>query len=471
MKLLDDISNKSDHWSNGPADPPNEEMVGLLVPKILLLIGIPDKEISKSYPTTGRRDPVDYAARLISTENSLEFSLQPKNPDLIIEIKRPSKTFIDKGKEYFKAVEQLNRYFAGSKCKSVRFGLIFNGLHLQLFRKHDQLSYPITSILSTRRENIKKTISILKKRIEDFQDKRGSIISVWNNKGGVGKTSIAQSLSILLSRSKAFNRFDKNKILVIDYDHNQGDLTNNCGLPIGDGITKELLEKDIKDELTEEFDFDKYLSVFTNKNRKPKANFEFEIKVLRADSKLSKLGEKYSQYFSSKNKFPLRELCLKLSKRFDYIIIDSPPNYEQSIFSKESIMASDCILPIGLYANKNSLINFAKFAKNDIKDAQIARFDGGPHILGLWINKWRRSWTERYTRECVQDIIESTNKEDRLELERIFYKKFIRRLDLRKITERAEIARCIMDSNGLPGVVRFNSARVALQSLLKEFVE
>ena len=134
-------------------------------------------------------------------------------------------------------------------------------------------------------------------------------------------------------------------------------------------------------------------------------------------------------------------------------------------------MASDCILPIGLYANKNSLINFAKFAKNDIKDAQIARFDGGPHILGLWINKWRRTWTEKYTRECVGDIVESTNKEDRPELERIFYKKFIRRLDLRKITERAEIARCIMDSNGLPGVVRFNSARVALQSLLKEFVE
>ena len=117
------------------------------------------------------------------------------------------------------------------------------------------------------------------------------------------------------------------------------------------------------------------------------------------------------------------------------------------------------------------MINFAKFATNEIKDAQILRHDGGPHILGLWINKWRRTWTERYTRKCVEDIVESSNKEDRLELERIFYKKFMRRLDLRKINERAEIARCIMDFNGLPGVVRFNSARVALQSLLKEFVE
>ena len=441
----------------------NEAQSELLALNLLTVLGIAQEKIFPQYKCS-RTSKVDLAARFKALEGSSKFS----KPDIIIEIKKPSVIFAQGEKRYALTVSQLQTYLAAEKCKSVKYGIIFNGCQVQLFRKHGMLSYPISSVLSLDKKNINGTISYLKKSIKQDEEIRGSIITVWNNKGGVGKTTIAQGLAILLSEKIIYGKKEKNRILLIDYDHNQGDLTANCKMERSDGETKRLLEDEFLGKLSKESIINS-LPTFTNiPERGTRPRFPFEIKILKADSKLSEEGADYIKNFAAEDRLPLRELCLQLSELFDYIIIDAPPNYEQSIFSKEAVSAADCILPIALFQNNNSIRNYAKAVIDHIKPAQEKRNDGGPFSLGIWFNRWRTTWTPIPTSDSVKRQIENTDKEgDQIELKRIFYKPNTRLL--RKIDETADIARSIMDNKGLPGVVRYLKARNAFDSLVKEF--
>ena len=441
----------------------NEAQSELLALNLLTVLGIPQEKIFPQYKCS-RTSKVDLAARFKALDGSSKFS----KPDLIIEIKKPSVIFAEGEKRYALTVSQLQNYLAAEKCKSVKYGIIFNGCQVQLFRKHGMLSYPISSVLSLDKKHINGTISYLEKNIKQNEEIRGSIITVWNNKGGVGKTTIAQGLSILLSEKIVYGRKEKNRILLIDYDHNQGDLTANCKMERSDGETKRLLEDEFLGKLSKEKIINS-LPTFTNiPERGTRPRFPFEMKILRADSKLSEEGPDYIKNFAAEDRLPLRNLCLQLSESFDYIFIDAPPNYEQSIFSKEAVSAADCILPIALFQNNNSIRNYAKAVIDHIKPAQEKRNDGGPFSLGIWFNRWRTTWTPIPTSDSVKRQIENTDKEgDQIELKRIFYKPNTRLL--RKIDETADIARSIMDNKGLPGVVRYLKARNAFDSLVKEF--
>ena len=441
----------------------NEAQSELLALNLLTVLGIAQEKIFPQYKCS-RTSKVDLAARFKALEGSSKFS----KPDIIIEIKKPSVIFAQGEKRYALTVSQLQTYLAAEKCKSVKYGIIFNGCQVQLFRKHGMLSYPISSVLSLDKKNINGTISYLKKSIKQDEEIRGSIITVWNNKGGVGKTTIAQGLAILLSEKIIYGKKEKNRILLIDYDHNQGDLTANCKMERSDGETKRLLEDEILGKLSKESIINS-LPTFTNiPERGTRPRFPFEIKILKADSKLSEEGADYIKNFAAEDRLPLRELCLQLSELFDYIIIDAPPNYEQSIFSKEAVSAADCILPIALFQNNNSIRNYAKAVIDHIKPAQEKRNDGGPFSLGIWFNRWRTTWTPIPTSDSVKRQIENTEKEeDQIELKRIFYKPNTHLL--RKLDENADIARSIMDAKGLPGVVRYLKARNAFDSLIKEF--
>ena len=441
----------------------NEAQSELLALNLLTVLGIAQEKIFPQYKCS-RTSKVDLAARFKALEGSSKFS----KPDLIIEIKKPSVIFAQGEKRYALTVSQLQTYLAAEKCKSVKYGIIFNGCQVQLFRKHGMLSYPISSVLSLDKKNINGTISYLKKSIKQDEEIRGSIITVWNNKGGVGKTTIAQGLAILLSEKIIYGKKEKNRILLIDYDHNQGDLTANCKMERSDGETKRLLEDEFLGKLSKESIINS-LPTFTNiPERGTRPRFPFEIKILKADSKLSEEGPDYIKNFAAEDRLPLRKLCLLLSELFDYIIIDAPPNYEQSIFSKEAVSAADCILPIALFQNNNSIRNYAKAVIDHLKPAQEKRNDGGPFSLGIWFNRWRTTWTPIPTSDSVKRQIENTEKEeDQIELKRIFYKPNTHLL--RKLDENADIARSIMDAKGLPGVVRYLKARNAFDSLVKEF--
>ncbi len=472
--LLTNISNKCEYWQEHLSEA-NEAAIGLIVPELLELLGISQENIYPQYPCS-KGKKVDFAARIESFPDSPEFALKPNEPDILIEVKKPTVNFSDKNKKgYASTVKQLQGYLREQKCKSVGYGIILNGIEIQLFRKHGMTSYPISPILFLEKKSIKSTISYLTDKIQTSKKARGTILTVWNNKGGVGKSTIAQSLGILLSEKQLYGKRRKNKILIIDYDHNQGDLTENCGLSLSEGGTKKLLELDMLGKLTDENIFkeiDSSVRSYTQPPSSRRPRFPFSVDILVADLELNKLGIKYKENFTAVSPFPLRQLCLKLSKVYDYIIIDAPPNYEQSIFSREAVMAADCILPIALYVNKNSIRNYAEFVVTHIANAQNERSDGGPYSLGIWFNRWKSTWTDRQTKDCVKRQIEAPEEYYyQAELHRIFYNSYLGHDVLRRIPECADIARSIMDARGLPGVVRFIRARNALNPLLKDFTD
>ena len=472
--LIRKISNKCEYWKEHLSEA-TEAAVGLVVPDFLELLGINQENIYPQYPCS-KGKKVDFAARIEPLQDSPEFALKPEEPDILIEIKKPTVDFSDKSKKgYAATVKQLQGYLREQKCKSVGYGIILNGIEIQLFRKHGMISYPISSILSLDNRNIKSTISYLVEKIQTHEKARGTIITVWNNKGGVGKSTIAQSLGILLSEKQLYGNTSTSKVLIIDYDHNQGDLTENCDLSVSEGKTKSLLELDMLGKLTDNNileNIESSISSYTQPTSNRRPRFPFTVDILSADLELNKLGIKYKEYFTAVSPFPLRQLCLKLSKVYDYIIIDAPPNYEQSIFSREAVMAADCILPIALYVNSNSIRNYAQFVRTHIAGAQKERADGGPYSLGIWFNRWKSTWTDRQTKDCVKNQIEEPDEYYyQAELRRIFYKSHLGHEVLRRIPECADIARSIMDAKGLPGVVRFIRARNALNPLLKEFTD
>ena len=464
QSAINQIAQKCEYWEKDQnVYEGSEKEVEILTKNLLDILGISQENIKAPYQC-GANKKVDFAAKF---ESSIQDSTFAK-PDLIIECKAPSISFTDETKKYADTVSQLQGYLRGIKCKSVSYGIIFNGLNVQLFRKHGMLSYPISPILSVNQKNISQTIKYLQQNIQTNNNQRGTIITVWNNKGGVGKTTIAQSLAILLNEKIAYGNKEKNRVLLVDYDHNQGDLTANCKMDPSEGETKRLLDADYLNKLTTE-DINNSLHSFTNipvKGRKPR--FPFEIKVLRADQELSRSSTEYIKDFAADDRFALRQLCLRMAKNFDYIIIDAPPNYEQSIFSKEAVSAADCILPVALYQNDNSIRNYARAAIDHIQSTQKIRKDGGPYSLGIWFNRWRSTWIATVTRNSVKNQIDAaSNTKNQIELKRIFYKNKGR--ELRKIIETADIARSIMDTKGLPGVVRFIRARSAFDFLLNEF--
>jgi chromosome partitioning protein len=138
------------------------------------------------------------------------------------------------------------------------------------------------------------------------------IISVANQKGGCGKTTTAVNLGSVLAR--------KHKVLLIDIDP-QGNLTTSFGVNKGElnrtmydvmldgGIEKAILKKDNLDIVPSVIDL---------------AGAEVQLS--------GRMGREYI----------LANELKKLSKQYDFIIIDTPPNL--GVFTINALVASDYVL-------------------------------------------------------------------------------------------------------------------------------
>ena len=469
-KLISLIAETCEQLKGLPPSETKEVVACESARNLLKVLGVTPQNINSEFRCANKLK-VDLAARFSSLSKSPEFNVKPRDPELLIEVKRSGIDFKTNKKEYTAVVIQLERYLKAKSCKSVKYGIIFNGRQLQLFRKHGMLCYPISSVLSLDKTNIESTIKFLEKEVIEEVDSRGSIITVWNNKGGVGKTTTVQGLGLLLSMEQGYGKKERYKVLLIDYDHNQGDLTDNFRSKPSDGGTKDLLLTNIQGLKIKEEKINNYIYKFTEERGFPKRIYNIDL--LPCDSQLSKPGFDYKREFSAKlDEFPLRQLCLELAKNYDFIIIDAPPNFEQSDFSKEAVNAADCILPIALYLEKNSCRNFSEAAIKYLKDSQNKRKDGGPFSLGLWFNRWKgTSAQDQVTKDYVEDIISKSNKDDQHELKRIFYKSLASSKSFRKIRECPDISRAIMEEkySYLPGVVRFQRAIGTYKDLISEF--
>ncbi len=452
-----------------------------------------DKQWTEEFPCSqrrrGRPDVVDFAASRLSKQ----FYLEKKDPTLLTEVKKPSVGLEDGSDKYFSTVDQLKRYMRADSCKSVEYGIIFNIIQVQVFRKHVKLVYPVTEVINLKRLSavqINSVVQRLKKIIIDEPSKndkpRGTIITIWNNKGGVGKTTTAINLSILLA-SKIRDPYadsrkpEHNKVLVIDFDHNQADLTKSLCFQKSNGKLKNILNLSETDQIT-----NADLQTLPESYERPQSKYPgpFKIDVITADMSFREKEFDYANAFNERS-LPLRTLSLRYVELYDYIIIDAPPNYQGNIYSREAVTAADCLLPIGSFLCSNSIKNYCSVIEEILPLAQRQRLEqecrreGGPHDLGIWFNKWEGNsigWRalssqEKEMQEAVRRSIECVEKIYKKRISRGFYdyNKDPNGMQLRQIRKIANISKSFLKDSE-PAIMRFKRVSEAYEPLLAEFI-
>ncbi|MGB2924093.1 MAG: ParA family protein, partial [Limnothrix sp.] len=199
----------------------------LICHAVLPTLGFAADEMTLEYMTGWGSKKVDIAARKNTSKNN--FSIDRKDPSLIVELKKRDLDLSSTSKVYANAVKQLKGYLspASKCCQSATWGLLTNANRIQLFRRHGKVIYPFTTNIELTINNIDDKITLIRQYLDN--EKKALSVAIYNNKGGVGKTTtvinLAGILSLPLGKKGAPLGFNK-KVLVVDFDPNQQDLTD-----------------------------------------------------------------------------------------------------------------------------------------------------------------------------------------------------------------------------------------------------
>ncbi|MGK7898761.1 MAG: AAA family ATPase [Xenococcus sp. (in: cyanobacteria)] len=348
---------------------------------------------------------VDYALRHNTKDDS--FLPNKVNPYILVELKSRNIDLAYNKAGYRKTVNQLKGYLLGSNCKSVKWGIITNSKHIQLFRKHGKAIYPATSCLEINPENIVDITSKIRKKIEN--PSRALTVAVYNNKGGVGKTTTVINLAAALTRKNQ-------KVLVIDFDPNQKDLTNSLDIKLGKQSLYECL-KDKKDTIS----LKEVISPYT-KNFQGGISLSFD--VIPVDDTLHQFPEDdLRKEFSF---YSFRKKLYSLKSDYDYILIDAPPNWR--FFSINAVYASDVVLIPTKHNNIRSLQNAAVTIQQYLPEIQKVRqektrgIEWGASALPIFFNGEKIADAARVNaKNAINRIIKQYYKKYKFDLIPYFY--------------------------------------------------
>jgi len=429
-------------------DAASEAVVGDLFAKPLLdSLGFGSDEMYPQYQTGKGASAVDYAAR--KTEGDDIFLHTRANPYLLVELKGRDISLAPDTATYTRTVTQLQQYFLGTHCRSVKYGVITNSAHIQLFRKHGKVVHPATPCLAINTENVDKIVTQIKKKID--APVRALTVALYNNKGGVGKTTTTVNLAAILTLMGK-------KVLAIDFDPNQQDLSSSLGIPISEGdVHRALTEKTVGLEET----------IHPYKLKHKATGKEIRFDIIPADRMLA--YEVEERELRQKFKLPILHKSLEqLRSQYDYILVDAPPNWR--VFSQLALYAADVVLIPTKHNNLFSLENAAIAMKKFIPETQNSKKDGTPVPLPIFFNGEKVTNSQlRSAREAIVEILKSSKKEG-FNLQPYFFPKWTRSKQDSHILEIPSYANIASSAfSRVPAVYRDKTAREYYKNLAKEY--
>ena len=143
----------------------------------------------------------------------------------------------------------------------------------------------------------------------------GKVISVANQKGGVGKTTTAVNLSALLAK-------EGKKVLLIDTDP-QGNATSGVGVD-------KTVSFSVYDVLVDDVEIENTLQLTEMKN--------LEV----CPSNINVAGAEVQLVSKENREYKLKEKIEKIKNDYDYVIIDCPPSL--GLVTLNAFTASDSVL-------------------------------------------------------------------------------------------------------------------------------
>ncbi|MCZ8240446.1 MAG: AAA family ATPase [Microcystis sp. LE19-131.1A] len=407
---------------------------------LISYLGFSTTEIIPSYDTGGG-GITDFATR---RNLANDIFLQTKsNPFLLIELKGRDINLTENSPSYKATVNQLKRQLLGTKCQAAQWGIITNGSHIQLFRKHGKIIFPATTCIELTPDNIDNTIALIKTKIDNTP--KALTVTVYNNKGGVGKTTTTVNLAAILA-------FLGKKVLVLDFDFNQRDLTSSLlNINPEDG----LLEKALTDR---NIDLRSVIRPYIFKNTKLQITFD----VVPADNKISGLTE--SDFHPEMTVSTLHKKLDLARYEYDYIFIDAAPNWRFT--SRLAVYAADVVLLPTKHNNSFSLNNAAIAIKKFLPQMQNLKKDGTPIALPIFFNGEKITQPQL---QLAQKEINQILKNDK-NLVHYFYPRYTnakKDLHIHHLPEYAIIASAAFAR--VPAVYKNRSAHEYYKDLAKEY--
>ena len=362
--------NWSDILDNIPINAIEPIVETQFVKPLLEALGFNNQEQFPQFSTGKGGEKVDFAVR--KNKDGDTFLFAPTNPYLLIEVKgrathRGANINLSEGTPlYINTREQLKRYLLSPSCQTAQWGIITNSTHIQLFRRHGRVVIPATPSWLIKKDNIADIIAHIKSLINN--PPKALTVCLYNNKGGVGKTTTTLNLAAILTRLGK-------QVLVVDFDPQQGDLTNSLGLKLATVSLSDCL-------MDNSLDIQTTIQPFIVKDKSGKDVKLFD--VIPADPKMAQYTEAELAAKIEKGAARLRDLLKAFINKYDYILIDCPTSW--MFFSQSSVYAADAVLIPTNHNNLASLHNAAKVIKELIPKVKQARKDGGPIALPIFFN-------------------------------------------------------------------------------------